>query len=62
VVSHEGGLGQVAGEGVTGESSDEDLFGGICHAMRPSGWIVARLGRVRHEKGANGLAKAAKPC
>ena len=26
VVAHEGGLGQVAGEGVTGESSDEDLF------------------------------------
>jgi hypothetical protein len=29
VVAHEGGLGQIAGEGVTGEAADENLFWGV---------------------------------
>jgi hypothetical protein len=43
-MAHEGGLGQVAGEDVTGEASDENLFGGVGHEKRPCG---TRMGDCR---------------
>jgi hypothetical protein len=43
-MAHEGSLGQVAGEDVTGEATDENLFGGVGHTMRPCG---TRMGDCR---------------
>ena len=44
-MAHEGGLGQVAGEDVSGEAANEDLFGGVGHKserLEPVWGIVAR--------------------
>jgi len=36
-MTYESRLGQIAGESVSGEASNEDLFGGVGHEERPSG-------------------------
>jgi len=36
-MAHEGGLGEIAGESVSGEASDEDFFGGVGHEKQPRG-------------------------